>query len=46
MGIVADVSSLLAVIPDCELRHALPLLTLDRKLERAARDIAVRIMEV
>lgn len=46
MEIVIDVSSLLAVILDCALRQALPLLTLDRTLKRAAREIAVRIMEV
>ena len=31
---------------DCALRHAAPLLTLDRALERAAMKLGVRLMEV
>ena len=31
---------------DCSLRHAAPLLTLDRALERAARKIGVKLLEV
>lgn len=31
---------------DCAVRHAAPLLTLDRSLERAARRLGVKLMEV
>ncbi len=31
---------------DCAVRHAAPLLTLDRTLERAALKLGVKLMEV
>lgn len=35
-----------AYVLDCASRHAAPLLTLDRGLKQAAKDIGIRLLEV